>query len=170
MTLLQNDTTLNYKTRQIFLLQNEANLYYKTRQLFYYKMRKVLQKAPFLLQNAAGITKCANYYKTRHNNCSLGVISFSVTNHDLLITLTSGFVKNNQHESDQYTLCDVFLVRNYLFHLALPMLCSRNSQFFFESGTLEKFFVSFSFPFLFEHPKAKHDGIIKLNVLVLLLR
>ena len=68
MTLLQNDATLYYKTRQLFLLQNEANLYYKTRQLFYYKTRQVLQNAPFLLQNAAGITKCADYYKTRHNN------------------------------------------------------------------------------------------------------
>ena len=74
MTLLQNDATLYYKTRQLFLLQNEANLYYKTRQLFYYKTsrfyyktRQALQNAPFLLQNAAGITKCADYYKTRHN-------------------------------------------------------------------------------------------------------
>ena len=72
MTLLQNDATLYYKTRQLFLLQNEANLYYKMRQLFYYKTsliyyktRHVLQKAPFLLQNAAGITKLADYYKMR---------------------------------------------------------------------------------------------------------
>ena len=50
MTLLQNDATLYYKTRQLFLLQNE----------------------PFLLQNGAGITKCAvfitkrgRYYKMR---------------------------------------------------------------------------------------------------------
>ena len=73
MTLLQNDATHYYKTRQLFLVQFEANLYYKTPHLFYYKMSpfyyqtQVLQNAPFLLQNAAGITKCADYYKTRHN-------------------------------------------------------------------------------------------------------
>ena len=32
-------------------------------------------------------------------------------------TLTSGFVKNNQHESDQYTLHDVLLVRNHLYSI-----------------------------------------------------
>ena len=80
MTLLQNDATLYYKTRQLFLLQNEVNLYYKTRQLFYYKMsrfyyktRQELQNAPFLLQNSAGITRCADYYKTRHNIDSLAI-------------------------------------------------------------------------------------------------
>ena len=44
------------------------------------------------------------------------------------------------------------------------------SRLFFGSGTLKKFFVSFSFPLLFEHAKGKHEGIMKLNVLALLLR
>ena len=41
--------------------------------------------------------------------------------------------------------------------------------FFGSGGTLKKFFVSFSFPLLFEHAKGKHEGIMKLNVLALLL-
>ena len=45
----------------------------------------------------------------------------------------------------------------------------QESQLFFGSGTLKKFFVSFSFPLLFEHAKGKHEGIMKLNVLALLL-
>ena len=32
-------------------------------------------------------------------------------------TLTSGFVKNNKHESDQYTLHDVLLIRNHLYSI-----------------------------------------------------
>ena len=43
------------------------------------------------------------------------------------------------------------------------------SRLFFGSGTLKKLFVSFSFPLLFEHAKSKHEGIMKLNVLALLL-
>ena len=43
------------------------------------------------------------------------------------------------------------------------------SRLFFGSGTLKKLFVSFSFPLLFEHAKGKHEGIMKLYVLALLL-
>ena len=53
------------------------------------------------------------------------------------------------------------------------MLCSHReheSRLFFGSGTLKKFFVLFSFPLLFEHAKGIHEGIMKLNVLALLLR
>ena len=53
-TLLQNVTY--YKMRQVF--------YYKVRQ-FYYKMRRLLQIAMILLQNATAITKCDVYYKLR---------------------------------------------------------------------------------------------------------
>jgi len=41
--------------------------------MFYYKMSRFYYKTyePFLLQNAAGITKRAEYYKTRHNIISV---------------------------------------------------------------------------------------------------
>ena len=100
------------------------------------------------------------------------LVFFSFANHDLLITLTSGFVQNNNIRD----VLLVLLVRNYYYiiHLALlPMLYSHrenDSQFFFGSGPLKKLFVSFSFPLLFEHAKAKHNGIMKLNVLALLIR
>ena len=59
-------------------------------------------------------------------------------------------------------------------HLALTGITNvvqeHESRLFFGSGgTLKKFFVSFSFPLLFEHAKGKHEGIMKLNVLALLL-
>ena len=51
------------------------------------------------------------------------------------------------------------------------MLCRNMSHdyFFGSGGTLKRFFVPFSFPLLFEHAKGKHEGIMKLNVLALLL-
>ena len=56
--LLHFEPIFYYKTRQL--------LYYKTSR-FYYKTRQLLQNEPFLLQNAAVITKHAVYYKTGHN-------------------------------------------------------------------------------------------------------
>ena len=63
------------------LLQNEATIYYKTRHLFLLKIRQIilrnteaflLRNKPFSLKNAAGVTKCAvfitqggRYYKMR---------------------------------------------------------------------------------------------------------
>ena len=48
---------------------------------------------------------------------ALGRIFFPLRQTSFVNTLTSGFVKNNQHESDQYTLHDVLLVRNHLYSI-----------------------------------------------------
>ena len=52
------------------LLQNAAAFYKKTSRC-YYKTQQLLQNEPFLLQNAAVITKRTVYYKTGHNSVSL---------------------------------------------------------------------------------------------------
>ena len=91
--LCQNDDLLNYAVNcEIFreiitrakyfgkystpFITKRSKTYYKIRQVFYYKTRQIfitklctflLQSEPFLLQNMAVITKCADYYKMRSN-------------------------------------------------------------------------------------------------------
>ena len=48
---------------QVFFIKNVAAFHYKLGQ-FHYKTLQVVQSASILLQNAAGITKRVDYYKT----------------------------------------------------------------------------------------------------------
>ena len=68
-----------------------------------------------------------------------------------------------------YTMCFWFEIIYIPFGIA-NVVQEHESRLFYESGgTLKKFFLSFSFPILFEHAKGKNEGIMKLNVLALLL-
>ena len=84
MTLLQNDATLYYKTRQLFFITKRGKSLLQNTAAF------LLQNEPFLLQNAAGITKCVvfitkrrRYYKmsrllqnAAQHGCQLGFERF----------------------------------------------------------------------------------------------
>ena len=68
-----------------------------------------------------------------------------------------------------YTMCFWFEIIYIPFGITNVVQEHESRLFYGSGGTLKKLFVSFSFPLLFEHAKGKHKGVMKLNVLALLL-